>query len=102
MLKLLRDNIHFIVLIYFVVISLISAVVTVSDKRKAQNGKWRIQESTLIFLSLLGGGISMYITMKICRHKTKKKKFMIGIPLIIFLHIGLLVVLHSEHLLNCL
>lgn len=35
-----------------------------------------------MLLSALGGAPMMYITMRIIRHKTKKVKFMLGIPLI--------------------
>lgn len=67
---------------YLVLINLVSAVVTVADKSKAKRGKWRVKERTLLLLSALGGSIGMYLTMHIIRHKTKKLKFMLGIPLI--------------------
>ena len=73
--------------LYFVAISVISAVVTVADKTSAIHGKRRISEKTLFFLALIGGGFSMYITMKVIRHKTMKKRFMIGLPLIFMLQI---------------
>lgn len=70
---------------YFVLINSISVIVTVSDKIRAEKGKWRIKESTLLILSALGGSLGMYITMKIIRHKTKHLKFMLGIPMIFVL-----------------
>ena len=57
----------------------------VSDKKKALVHSWRVKESTLLIISALGGSLGMYITMKTIRHKTKKKKFMVGIPLIFIL-----------------
>ncbi len=69
--------------IYFVLINLISVIITVYDKYCAVNNKWRVKELTLLLFSALGGSISMYITMQIIRHKTKKLKFMLGIPIII-------------------
>lgn len=71
-----------LLLIYFVIINLVSIIVTISDKRKAIKRKWRVPESTLLLLSAMGGSVAMYLTMQIIRHKTKHKKFMIGIPLI--------------------
>lgn len=79
---------------YFAAISLISVIVTVYDKKAAKRGKRRIRESTLMLLSLLGGSLAMYITMKKIRHKTKHKKFMLGIPVIIVLQIALIFYLY--------
>lgn len=74
-----------LILIYFVIINFVSIIVTISDKRKAIKRKWRVPESTLLLLSAMGGSVAMYLTMQIIRHKTKHKKFMIGIPLIFIL-----------------
>ena len=68
---------------YFAIISLVAIAVTVADKVKAKSGAWRVKERTLFIISALGGGIAMYITMHVIRHKTKHMSFMIGIPLII-------------------
>ena len=71
--------------IYVAVISLISIIVTIYDKKIAGSGKRRVPEATLLMWSALGGSVAMYITMHIIRHKTQHKKFMIGIPLIMIL-----------------
>ncbi len=75
-----------LLIIYFVIVSLVSVVITVADKASAKKGGWRIPELTLMMLGLFGGALSMYVTMKTIRHKTKHKKFMIGLPLEIALH----------------
>ena len=69
-------------LIYLLLINLLAAFITFYDKKMAQKGKMRIPEKNLFILSLLGGSLAMYLTMKVIRHKTQKKKFMIGIPVI--------------------
>lgn len=74
-----------IVIAYVLVISLISIIITIHDKRIAGTGKRRVPEATLLMWSALGGSVAMYLTMHAIRHKTKHKKFMIGIPLIIIL-----------------
>lgn len=74
-----------IALIYLAVISLISFIVTAWDKFCAKRDMWRVPEKTLLILSALGGSVAMYITMKTIRHKTRHPKFMVGIPVIIFL-----------------
>ena len=70
---------------WLILISLISIIVSVSDKVRAKRGANRVPEATLIFLSVLGGSFAMLITMLIIRHKTKHPKFMVGIPVIILL-----------------
>lgn len=60
------------------------------DKWKAQHNKWRIPESTLLLLALLGGAIGAYAGMKVFHHKTKHKKFTILVPLFVILHLGCL------------
>lgn len=85
------DNIiKVLIIVYFCVVNLISVIVTIEDKYKAKRHKWRIKERTLLILSALGGSVSMYVTMHIIHHKTKKLKFMLGIPIIIILQTALL------------
>lgn len=78
-------------IVYFIFISLISSSAVVYDKRSSQKGRRRIAENSLMLLGLLGGAFSMLLTMKKIRHKTKHKKFMIGLPAEIILHITLLI-----------
>ena len=78
---------YIILLTYLILISLISIVVTVVDKINAIRSKRRVSERALFILSVMGGGIAMYITMLIIRHKTRKLKFMLGIPLVILLQL---------------
>ncbi len=75
------------VLIYLVIINLITFLSMYIDKKRAKCGKWRIKESTLFTLVLLGGGIGGIAGMKVFRHKTKKMRFVIGFPLILILEV---------------
>ena len=70
------------IIIYLVIINLIAFLAMWLDKRKAEKGKWRIPENSLLLLVLLGGGIGGIAGMYTFRHKTKKAKFYIGFPLI--------------------
>ena len=74
-------------IVYFLAVSLITAVVTAIDKYKAKKGVFRISEATLFTLAAIGGALSEYLTMRLIRHKTLHKRFMIGLPLIIILQI---------------
>ena len=72
-------------LIYVAVISFISVIVCIYDKliSKLNRVGLRVPEKILFVLSALGGSAAMFITMLIVRHKTKHKRFMIGIPVMI-------------------
>lgn len=71
--------------IYLIIINLTAMFVTIYDKHNAQRHRTRIPERTLLLLAALGGSITMLITMKQIHHKTRHKKFMVGIPIILTL-----------------
>lgn len=75
-----------LLIVYLAVVALVAVVMTIIDKTAAKKGAWRIPEATLMLTGLFGGALPMYVTMKTIRHKTKHKKFMIGLPLEIALH----------------
>lgn len=77
-------------LIYLAVVSLIAVVMTASDKSRAKNHKRRIAEKTLFGTAILGGSAAMYLTMLAIRHKTKHKRFMIGLPLIMIVQTAII------------
>jgi len=76
-----------VILGYLVIMQLVAIFLTVRDKRSAKKDRWRVKESTLLLVSALGGSVAMLVTMNMIRHKTQKKKFMIGIPAIIVLQV---------------
>ena len=81
----------YILPIYIAIMSLISIVVCIYDKKISKKNKveLRIPEKVLLILSALGGSVAMLVTMLITRHKTKHVKFMLGIPVIIVLQVAL-------------
>lgn len=76
-------------LIYILIINAVAVIFTAADKRKAAKGRYRISEDCLLTIAFLGGAAAEFITMLVIRHKTKHRKFMIGLPLMILLHIAL-------------
>ena len=74
--------------VYIAAISLFAVIQTIFDKRRAVRGGWRVKESSLLLTAVLGGSVAMLLTMLVIRHKTRKKKFMLGIPVIIVLQIA--------------
>ena len=70
-------------LAWLIAASVMAVAVTVWDKRRARRQEWRVPERTLWLVSLLGGSVATYLTMRIIRHKTLHRKFMWGLPLLI-------------------
>ncbi len=79
-----------ILTIYAVVINLVSFIIMGWDKRAAIKDQFRISESTLFILAIIGGSIGSLLGMKIWHHKIRKIKFLIGMPLVLLLQIVLL------------
>ena len=69
------------------VMSLITYVAFAIDKRRAINGGWRIRESTLHLMELLGGWPGAVLGMMLIRHKTKDATYRTIHHLIIGLHV---------------
>lgn len=72
-------------LVYLLLINAVGFVFMLVDKRRAQKNLWRISESTLLTVAILGGSIGSFAGMRLFHHKTRKPKFSIGIPVIIIL-----------------
>lgn len=79
------DKLYSAALIYLGAISLVTFSVTALDKIFAKRNMRRVPEATLLTLALFGGAVSEYITMRLIRHKTLHKRFMVGLPVIIAL-----------------
>lgn len=67
----------------YILFSVLAVVFTVYDKIAASKKCFRIPEKVLFLISLCGGSLAMYVTMLVIRHKTKHKRFMVGLPVII-------------------
>ena len=71
-----------------------------TGRKKAKNSKWRIRETALLGLAVLGGSIGAWLGMKVWHHKTQHKggnrdidnivggyQFKYGIPAIIIIQL---------------
>lgn len=75
---------------YLVVVNGVTCCLYGLDKWKAIHHKWRISENILFLSAILGGSIGALFGMYAFHHKTKHKKFIIGIPCILVIQILLL------------
>ena len=79
-----------ILLIYLAVINVATFITFGIDKLKAKHAKWRINETQLLALAVLGGSIGAWLGMQVWHHKTKHKKFKYGIPAIIIVQLAII------------
>ena len=80
-----------LLLTLFLVMSVAAVIVTCHDKRAARMKRSRVPERVLMLIAFFFGSFAMYLTMRAIRHKTLHKKFMIGIPIFMALHVLLLI-----------
>lgn len=58
-------------LVFLAVMSAVAFVLYGIDKNKAQKGKWRIKEATILGTGFFGGAVGAICAMELFRHKTK-------------------------------
>ncbi len=71
-----------IYLSFIITINFVSFVLMGLDKYKAIKGSYRISEISFLTLGFMGGAVGVLLGMVCFRHKTNKKKFYIGIPIL--------------------
>lgn len=67
--------------LYFIVINLLTFLLYGLDKYKAIRQEWRIPERALLLMAFVGGAFGALSAMRIFRHKTRKGRFRLMIPL---------------------
>lgn len=60
------------------------------DKLKSKKGWWRIPEKTLLMFAVIGGSMGALCGIQLFHHKTKHKKFYLGVPILLALQIALI------------
>ena len=85
-------------LLYLLIINAAAFALMLLDKYKAKHRLWRVPEATLMTAAALGGSLGALAGMYLVRHKTRHRKFTVGIPLLLaaqaagilfyFLHFG--------------
>lgn len=68
--------------------SLACAISYWRDKSAAQRGQWRVSESTLLMLGLLGGWPGALVAQNMLRHKTSKRSFQLLFWMTVVLNMG--------------
>ena len=71
---------------YLAVINFLTWFIYGLDKGRAKAGKWRIPERTLLILTAVGGSAGALAGMLMFRHKTRKVKFVVSVPVLLVVH----------------
>ena len=78
---------------YLAIVNLAGLIVMGIDKLRARKRAWRIPESTLFVIALIGGSLGTTIGMHLFRHKTRHWYFLFGMPAILVIQIAAVLIL---------
>lgn len=91
-------SVKFLLINILIVINSFAFFINLADKQAAIHKKRRIPEATLWLFGFLGGACGSYVSMRLFHHKTKHKNFMIIMPLLALIQIGLTIFTFKEWL----
>jgi uncharacterized membrane protein YsdA (DUF1294 family) len=78
---------------YIFIINIISFLVMYYDKSRSIKHKWRIPESRLFLFAGILGSLGIWSGMYFFRHKTKHRRFVFGVPIILIIQLIILYML---------
>ena len=73
-------------ILYLILINAVGFVFMLTDKYKAQTKLRRTPEAVLMLVAVIGGSLGSLFGMYAVRHKTKHRKFSVGIPILLLIH----------------
>ena len=79
-----------LLLLYLVIINAAGFGLMLADKQRAKKHRGRIPESVLLASAALGGSLGALLGMWLFRHKTRKAKFFVTVPLLLAAQCALL------------
>lgn len=74
-----------IIFYYMIIINAAGFIRMSIDKQKARRRVYRVSERELLSLAVIGGSAGVLASMYMFRHKTKHKRFVFGLPVLLFL-----------------
>jgi uncharacterized membrane protein YsdA (DUF1294 family) len=98
----LDGNLLLSIAAYVLAINALEFLAFAWDKHCARKGMWRISESTLLLLALIGGSAGAIAGQRVLRHKTRKEPFRTNLLVIAGLQVIALVALAFPDIRNAL
>ena len=86
-------DVIFILVLYGIIVNVAGFAAMGIDKGRARRKVWRIPESTLFLIALIGGSIGSLLGMYGFRHKARHWYFVWGMPAILILQTALILYL---------
>ena len=80
---------NILLFVYLLGMNAAAYILMAVDKTNAIRKARRIPEITLLLIAALGGSLGEWLGMVSLHHKTKHKKFLILVPVFLFVHIAL-------------
>ena len=74
-------------ILYLITVNALAFVLMLTDKLRARKKLWRIPESMLFTVAVLGGSAGAIAGMYCFRHKTKHFKFLLGLPALLIINL---------------
>ena len=79
--------------LYLLVMNALGLLLMIRDKQQAIKRGRRIPEFNLIMVAALGGSLGCLLGMYIMHHKTRHLRFTVGVPVMLFIHVTLILLL---------
>ena len=73
--------------VYLILINAFASVLMLADKIRAKKKLWRLPETVLLGVAVIGGSVGSILGMYLFWHKTRHLKFAVGLPVILALQI---------------
>lgn len=93
LLATLRWQVPHGVALFYGACSLVCAAAYAQDKWAAQSGRWRVRESSLLLLGLVGGWPGAIVAQQLLCHKTRKRPFQLAFWATVLLNVAAFVAL---------
>lgn len=78
------------ILVFLFIWNLLTFFLMGIDKYRSRRGYWRVRESTLLICAFLMGGLGCWLGAFVFRHKSKKIKFRILLPVAWVFNLGVI------------
>ncbi|WP_352398586.1 DUF1294 domain-containing protein [[Clostridium] aminophilum] len=85
-----------VAMVYAAAVNIIAFLMFGMDKMRAKRNEWRIPESSLLTVALIGGSVGAWAGMRFFHHKTRKPRFTVSIPVMMLAQAALLVWMRSQ------